>query len=161
LGGLASSFEVDGVRLERYYHFVCRGDDELVSTLAELGLSSRLRWRSSRMAYFVDGRIYPFLTPLDLLLFSPLSLGDRLRAALALRRLRLLREETLVEQRAIPWLTELFGARGYRVIWDPLLRFKFAEHAPEVSAAWIWARIVRLSRSRVSPWREELGYLEG
>jgi protoporphyrinogen oxidase len=41
------------------------------------------------------------------------------------------------------------------------MRFKFAEHAPEVSAAWIWARMVRLSRSRTSPWREELGYIEG
>src|SRR5262249_30233750 len=50
---------------------------------------------------------------------------------------------------------------AYRVIWEPLMRFKFAEHAPEISAAWIWARMVRLSRSRTSPWREELGYIEG
>ena len=28
------------------------------------------------------------------------------------------------------------------------MRFKFAEHADEISAAWIWARMVRLSRSR-------------
>jgi protoporphyrinogen oxidase len=41
------------------------------------------------------------------------------------------------------------------------MRFKFAEHAPEISAAWIWARMVRLSRSRTSPWREELGYVDG
>jgi protoporphyrinogen oxidase len=41
------------------------------------------------------------------------------------------------------------------------MRFKFAEHADEVSAAWIWARMVRLSRSRTSVWREELGYIEG
>jgi protoporphyrinogen oxidase len=41
------------------------------------------------------------------------------------------------------------------------MRFKFAEHAEEISAAWLWARMVRLSRSRTSPWREELGYIEG
>ncbi|MFI5183686.1 MAG: FAD-dependent oxidoreductase, partial [Vicinamibacteria bacterium] len=63
LGGLASSFEVQGTRIERYYHFICKGDDALVDTLAELGLESRLRWRDSRMAYFVDGTLYPFLTP--------------------------------------------------------------------------------------------------
>ena len=39
LGGLASSFDVQGVRIERYYHFICQGDDDLVETLAELGLS--------------------------------------------------------------------------------------------------------------------------
>jgi protoporphyrinogen oxidase len=161
LGGLASSFDVQGVRLERYYHFICKGDDHLVETLAELGLSHRLHWRDSRMAYFVDGRLYPFLTPVELLRFSPLSLPDRVRAGAAVKLAQLMREEDLAEQRAIPWLKRMFGERAYRVIWDPLMRFKFAEHAPDISAAWIWARMVRLSRSRTSPWREELGYIEG
>src|SRR5262249_47992437 len=72
-----------------------------------------------------------------------------------------MKEEDLAPQRALDWLTRLFGPRAYRVIWEPLMRFKFSEHAPEISAAWIWARMVRLSRSRESPWREELGYIEG
>jgi protoporphyrinogen oxidase len=55
----------------------------------------------------------------------------------------------------------MFGEPAYHVIWEPLMRFKFAEHAGSISAAWIWARMVRLSRSRTSPWREELGYVEG
>jgi protoporphyrinogen oxidase len=161
LGGLASSFDLQGVRIERYYHFICKGDDHLVDTLAELGLSHRLHWRDSRMAYFVDGRLYPFLTPLDLLRFTPLSLPDRLRAGVALQRARRMKEEDLAPLRAVPWLRGLFGDAAYRVIWEPLMRFKFAEHAPDISAAWIWARMVRLSRSRTSPWREELGYIEG
>jgi protoporphyrinogen oxidase len=70
-------------------------------------------------------------------------------------------EDALVERKAFEWLRGLFGERAFRVIWEPLLRFKFSEHAPEISAAWIWARMVRLSRSRTSPWREELGYVEG
>src|SRR6185503_16829064 len=161
LGGLASSFDVQGVRIERYYHFVCKGDDHLVDTLADLGLSDKLRWRDSRMAYFVDGRLYPFLTPVELLRFSPLSLADRIRAGAAVKLAQRMKEEDLAGQRAIPWLKRMFGERAYRVIWEPLMRFKFAEHAPEISAAWIWARMVRLSRSRTSAWREELGYIEG
>jgi len=161
LGGLASSFDVQGVRIERYYHFICKGDDHLVDTLAELGLSQRLHWRDSRMAYFVDGRLYPFLTPVELLRFSPLSVLDRVRAGAAVKLAQRMKEEDLAEERAIPWLKRMFGERAYRVIWEPLMRFKFAEHAPDISAAWIWARMVRLSRSRTSPWREELGYVEG
>jgi protoporphyrinogen oxidase len=161
LGGLASSFDVQGTRIERYYHFICKGDDHLQDTLAELGLAGRLRWRDSRMAYFVDGALYPFLTPLELLRFAPLRPVDRLRAGLALKRAQRMREEDLAPRRAVEWLKEMFGERAYRVIWEPLMRFKFAEHAPEVSAAWIWARMVRLSRSRTSAWREELGYIEG
>ena len=161
LGGLASSFDVQGTRIERYYHFICKGDDDLQETLAELGLAHRLRWRDSRMAYFVDGALYPFLTPLELLRFAPLSPADRVRAGVALKRAQRMREEDLAPRRAVEWLQEMFGERAYRVIWEPLMRFKFAEHAPEVSAAWIWARMVRLSRSRTSMWREELGYIEG
>jgi protoporphyrinogen oxidase len=161
LGGLASSFDVQGVRIERYYHFICKGDDHLVDTLEELGLVHLLRWRDSRMAYFVDGRLYPFLTPIELLRFSPLSLADRVRAGAAVKLAQRMKEEDLAEERAIPWLKRMFGERAYRVIWEPLMRFKFAEHAPEISAAWIWARMVRLSRSRTSPWREELGYVVG
>ena len=161
LGGLASSFDVEGVRIEKYYHFICRGDDDLVATLRELGLSSKLHWKSSRMAYFVDGRLYPFLTPLELLRFAPLSLADRLRAGIAVKLAQRMKEEDLAPQKASPWLKRMFGEEAYRVIWEPLMRFKFAEHADDISAAWIWARMVRLSRSRTSAWKEELGYVEG
>jgi protoporphyrinogen oxidase len=161
LGGLASAFDVQGVRIERYYHFICKGDDHLVDTLEELGLSHKLHWRDSRMAYFVDGTLYPFLTPIELLTFGALPLRDRLRAGAALKLAQRMREENLAPLKATAWLRRMFGDRTYRVIWEPLMRFKFAEHADEVSAAWIWARMVRLSRSRTSPWREELGYIEG
>lgn len=161
LGGLASCFDVQGVSIERYYHFICKGDDELVETLAEIGLSKKLHWRDSRMAYFVDGALYPFLTPLELLRFRPLSLFDRVRAGLAVKLAQRMREDDLAPKHAAAWLRSLFGERAYRVIWEPLLDFKFSEHAEQISAAWIWARMLRLSRSRASPWREELGYLEG
>jgi len=160
-GGLAGSFDLDGTLIERYYHFICKGDDHLVHTLDELGLAHKLRWRSSRMAYFVSGTLYPFISPWDLLRFRPLSVLDRLRAGLALKWAQRLKEEHLAPQRAGVWLRRMFGPAAYDVIWKPLMEFKFAEHAEQISAAWIWARMVRLSRSRTSPWREELGYVEG
>ena len=50
LGGLASSFDVQGTRIERYYHFICKGDDHLRDTLAELGLR-----RPPPLARLADG----------------------------------------------------------------------------------------------------------
>ena len=161
LGGLASSFDVQGVTIERYYHFICKGDDDLVQALGEIGLTGKLHWKSSRMAYFVDGTLYPFLTPLELLRFRALPPVDRLRAGIAVKLAQRMKERDLAPQRATEWLRRVFGARGYEVIWEPLMRFKFAEHADAISAAWIWARMVRLGRSRQSAWREELGYIEG
>src|SRR4029079_17708185 len=123
LGGLASSFDVQGTVIERYYHFICRGDDDLVETLAELGLSEKLHWRDSRMAYFVDGTIYPFLTPTELLAFKPLSLVNRVRAGLAVKLAQRKTEDEVAGQKAIPWLKRMFGDDAYRVIWEPLMRF--------------------------------------
>ena len=128
LGGLAGSFDVQGVRIEKYYHFICRGDDDLVSTLDELGLSQKLHWKSSRMAYFVDGQLYPFLTPLELLRFAPLSLADRLRAGVAVKLAQRMKEEDLAPQKAIPWLTRMFGRGG-------LPRDLGAAHALQVRGA--------------------------
>ncbi|PYQ48224.1 MAG: hypothetical protein DMF78_21785 [Acidobacteria bacterium] len=161
LGGLASAFDVQGTRIERYYHFICKGDDDLVATLDELGLSHKLHWRDSRMAYYVDGVLRPFLTPIELLRFGALPFHDRVRAGIAVKLAQRMREEDLAPLKATAWLRKMFGERTYHVIWEPLMRFKFAEHADEISAAWIWARMVRLSRSRTSAWREELGYIEG
>ena len=113
------------------------------------------------MAYFVDGALYPVPHPARAAALRALPLADRVRAGVAVKLAQRMREEDLAPQKAIAWLQRMFGERAYRVIWEPLMRFKFAEHAPEISAAWIWARMVRLSRSRTSPWREELGYIEG
>ena len=56
IGGMSAFVDFAGTRIERYYHFICKGDDHLVETLDELSLSHKLHWRDSRMAYFVDGR---------------------------------------------------------------------------------------------------------
>src|ERR1019366_9929935 len=39
LGGLAGCFDFDGMQVEKYYHFVCRDDADLIDMLAVLGLS--------------------------------------------------------------------------------------------------------------------------
>jgi protoporphyrinogen oxidase len=45
------------------------------------------------------------------------------------------------------------GRPAYETVWEPLLRGKFGEAAPEISMAWLWARI----HCRTA----DLGYLQG
>ena len=44
LGGLASTFEVGGGRLERFYHHLFLSDTTIIRLLEELGLSDSLIW---------------------------------------------------------------------------------------------------------------------
>ena len=78
-GGLASSVVVAGRPVERFYHFICRGDADLIDLVDELGLSSRLHWRRTSTSYLHQGTLYPFGSPLDLLRFRPVPFLQRVR----------------------------------------------------------------------------------
>lgn len=162
VGGLASSILVDGRPLERFYHFVCRPDRSLIELLDELGISGRLHWRATRTSVFYRGRSLPFSTPLDLLRFDPLPLGERFRMGWTTWRARRNRDwRELDGISAADWLRRSAGEECYETIWRPLLEIKFGRHHEEISAAWIWHRIHRVARSRRNPFTGEvLGYLE-
>ena len=163
LGGLASSVSLDGKRVDRYYHFICGADRALLDLTAELGLRDRLRWSQARTSYFVNGRMYPFSTPLDLLRFAPISLASRLRFGQHIARARRITDwQSLESLTAVDWLRREIGDEAYEVIWRPLLETKFGEKHELISAAWLWHRLWRVTQSRRTAWRpEEFGYFEG
>jgi protoporphyrinogen oxidase len=161
LGGLAARCEVGDLTLDRYYHFVCGGDADLVSLCRELELP--IHWSTTGTSFYYEGRLYPFGSARHLLRFDALSWGDRYRLAkMMLNSYRDRDWSDLDRISAEEWLVKQIGERAYRVIWHPLLRDKFAERYHEISAAWIWHRIHRLLTSRRNPLaRERLGYVEG
>ena len=163
LGGLASAFDWDDFRIERFYHFICQSDDTLVSIIERLGLSEKLHWVETKTGFYYEGQLYKFGSALDLLRFSPLSLFDKLRFGWnILYSRRFTRWGDIEDLPAKLWLIDQLGIRGYNVIWDPLLRVKFDEYHEKISAAWMWHRIHRVASSRRSPLtREKFGYVEG
>jgi protoporphyrinogen oxidase len=162
LGGLASSLSLEGRKVERFYHFICRGDDDLIALADELGLAKELHWVTSKTSFFYDGKLYPFASPLDLLRFRPVPPTQRLLFGLHVVRSRLRRDwHQLDGISAKRWLIDRVGKKAYDVIWDPLLRVKFGDYHEQVSAAWIWHRMMRVAASRRG-WGgpEQLGYFE-
>lgn len=162
LGGLAGSFDFDGMQIEKYYHFVCRDDADLIDMLAALGLSDELEWRPGKMRFFYQGTLYPFGTPWDLLRFWPLSLRARIRFGLNVALSRSAQSWQRYEAvTARDWLVKQIGHEAYTVIWEPLLRLKFGSYYDQISASWIWHRVHRMARSRAHLLaRERLGFLK-
>src|SRR3954449_13196751 len=78
-GGMAAHFDFDGLSIERFYHFVCKSDAATFALLDELGLGDRMRWRTTSMGYFIDGKLHEWGNPLALLKFSAVSPLSRLR----------------------------------------------------------------------------------
>jgi len=163
LGGLASSFEFDGETIERFYHFLCKTDEDYLNFLEELGISEMLRWETGITSFFYEGALYRFATPFDLISFKPVPLMGRIRFGLNVIRDRFRQDWDLLDLTpASEWLVKQIGQSAYDVIWDPLIRIKFGSYHDQISAAWVWHRIHRVARSRKKLWEpEQLGYLQG
>ena len=161
IGGHASTFDVGGQRLERGYHHWFTSDTDIVELVEEIGLGDTIRWIDSTVGTLYDGRIYDFVTPLDLLKFKPLSLPNRVR--LGLTTLYLQRQKDWQKYEGVTaeeWLRRHGGQGVYDVFWGPMLRGKFGEdYYRQVSMAWVWGKINTRVKSRgKSMVRENLGY---
>lgn len=161
LGGQASTFDVGGARLEKGYHHWFTSDTDIVDLTHEIGLGHQVRWIDSSVGTLWDGRIYPFVTPMDLLKFTPLSLFDRMR--LGLTTLYLQRQKDFRKYEGITadeWLRRHSGKRGYEVFWGPMLRGKFGDdYYKDVGMAWMWGKVQTRVKSRGKGMvKEKLGY---
>ena len=150
MGGQASTFDVGGARLERGYHHLFTSDTDIIGLNEEIGLGDRMTWIDSKVGTLYDGRIYNFVTPMDLLRFKPLSLVDRIRlgvATLALQRIKDWRK--LESVTAVEWLRKWAGESGFEGFWGPMLRGKFGEnYYREIGMPWIWGKIATRFASR-------------
>lgn len=161
LGGQASTFDVGGTPLERGYHHWFTNDTDIIELMEEIGLSHQIRWIDSTVGTLYDGKIYNFVTPMDLLKFKPLSIPDRIR--LGLTTLYLQRQKDFRKYEGVTadeWLRKHVGKRGYEVFWGPMLRGKFGEdYYDQVGMAWIWGKVQTRVKSRgKSMLKEKLGY---
>lgn len=161
-GGMAAHADLDGLSIERFYHFVCKADAPTFALMQELGIGDRMRWRDTSMGYFVDGKLYPWGDPLALLAFPKLSPLAKFRYGLQMF-LSTKRSDwsTLENVTARDWIEGGAGREAYDVLWRRLFDLKFFEYADTVSAAWIWTRIKRIGTSRRSLMQEQLGYIDG
>ena len=164
MGGLVRTFEVGGGRLESFYHHLFSTDTTVAGLIEELGLGDQLEWRDSRVGFYHGGKLYDFVTPLDLLRFSPMPLVDRIRMGLAAVYLRRQSDWHRYESiTAADWIRRYMGKGAYDAVWGPLLRGKFGDAYEELSMAWLWSKIhLRFASRKGGPaQKEQLGYLRG
>jgi protoporphyrinogen oxidase len=159
LGGCCASLPVGDAWIEKFYHHCFAGDRHLLDLIDDLGLTQRLEWRTGTTGYFVDGTIYPLSTPMEILRYPHLTLGDKARLALLTLRSARYDVASLDDVPAKEFVESTCGSHVYTSFFEPLLTAKFGEKRTEVSAAWLLSRIA--IRSNRSAGGERLGYLDG
>ncbi len=162
LGGLASTFDVGGGRLERFYHHLFLSDTTIIGLLDELGLGDRLVWKETKVGYYYQGRTYPFSTPMDLLRFTPVSLVDRVRMGMVTLYLQRVKNWQRFEgTTAASYMRKWMGRRNYEVVWEPMLKGKFTTYHDQVAMPWLWTKFATRVSSRDRTFKEKLGYIRG
>ncbi|MCA1747101.1 MAG: NAD(P)/FAD-dependent oxidoreductase [Bacteroidales bacterium] len=160
-GGLLSTFEIGGNRLEYYYHHFFTHDRELHWLINELGLKEKLIYRKTSMGVYNRGKIYHFDTPLDLLRFRPINFIDKIRFGLTSIYLgKIARWKKNEDIACINWFSKWAGKSTTSALWSPLLKIKFGPYASQVPLSWMIGRLRQRMNSRKSG-DERLGYLEG
>jgi protoporphyrinogen oxidase len=162
IGGLAGSFKIGKQRLERFYHHWFCSDQYVFQLAREIGSEEQLQYRPTKMGIFLDNKILQLSTPFDLLQFKPLAIPDRIRLGLLILRARRVKDWKQLESlTAEEWLLKLCGREVFRVVWEPLLRGKFGPFASNISAVWLWNKLVLRGGSRSKTGKEVLAYYDG
>jgi protoporphyrinogen oxidase len=163
VGGLAGTFDVNGERLEKFYHHWFTNDVHVNELVKDLGAGDDVLYRPTRTGMYYANNFFKLSTPGDLLRFTPLPFHDRVRLGLlALRARRVQNWMELENLTAAEWLKSLGGERVYKVVWQPLLNGKFGEDvAPEISAVWFWNKLKLRGGSRGKGGAEMLAYYKG
>lgn len=162
VGGLAGSFDVDGVPLERFYHHWFRSDVHILGLIDDMGHTDRVVFRETRTGLYYANSFYRLSRPLDVLRFNALPFLDRLRLGWLAVRVKAVRDWKALEAiSAKDWLLKLAGPRVYKVVWEPLLNGKFGPYAGDISAVWFWNKIALRGGSRSKSGAETLAYYQG
>jgi protoporphyrinogen oxidase len=143
-GGLASGFrdETWDWPLERFYHHLFATDDSALKLARETGFGQKVIVRRPVTAFFYKGKAYPLDGPLPVLRFPGIPFLDRLRMGLVIAYLKAVRNwKPLENVTAADWSRRWMGHPAYDVIWQPLLRGKFADAAESIPMSWLWARL--------------------
>lgn len=160
LGGLAAGFTGEGWEwpLERAYHHIFSTDVHIQNMLNEAGFQEVILKTPITASLYEEGgslKTYPMDSPLALLKFPLLTLGQRVRAGMTLALLRFfpfipaLYEHITGEK----LVGSLMGRKTFETLFGEMFRRKFGKYAGNILASFFWARIHERTQT--------LGYMKG
>ncbi|MBP2133015.1 protoporphyrinogen oxidase [Methanomicrobium sp. W14] len=155
-GGCLSSSKAGKGYIEDFYHHCFSGDTNLFELAESLGIIGELEWLSGSTGYYVNNKIYPLTTPLEILKYPYLSVKDKIKLGILTLHSKKYDVNGLDDISAKDFIVEKCGISVYESFFEPLLNSKFGDIRGSVSAAWLISRIAIRSDRKISG--EKLGY---
>lgn len=162
-GGLTSSWELDGITWDKYYHVILMSDLNTRKILKEIGLEEKVNWVETKTGFYSGGKLYSMSNLIEFFQFPPINLIDKFRLGLTIFVASKIKNWQRLEKMLVAdWLTRWSGKRVFEKIWLPLLKAKLGDNYKATSAAFIWSTIQRMYAARKSGLKKEMfGYVSG
>jgi len=162
-GGLASSWKMDGVVWDRFYHVILMSDLNTRKILHEIGLENELNWVTTKTGFYSNGKLHSMSNLIEFFKFPPLNFIDKLRLGLTIFIASKIKNWQRLENISVEaWLKRWSGTKVFEKIWLPLLKSKLGDNYRNTSAAFIWTTIQRMYAARKSGLKKEMfGYVTG
>jgi protoporphyrinogen oxidase len=163
VGGLTVSSKYGDYIWDKFYHVILPDDRSTIRMVAELGLSDKLTWKTTRTGFFSEGKYYSLSDLGEFIRFPGLNFIDKFRLGLTIMAGTCLSNYKRLETIPVTtWLKRWSGQRTFLKIWFPLLKAKLGDGYKFASAAFICSTIKRLYGARKSHARKEMfGYVKG
>jgi len=162
-GGLTSSWSIDDVTWDRFYHVILMSDLNTRKVLKEIGLEDDINWVETKTGFYSGGKLYSMSNVFEFFKFPPINLIDKFRLGLTIFVASKIRNwQKLEKVHVADWLIRWSGKHVFEKIWLPLLKAKLGENYKNTSAAFIWSTIQRMYAARKSGLKKEMfGYVSG
>jgi len=163
LGGLVSSWKMNNVEWDKFYHVILLSDFRTRNILKEIGLEKNIKWVETKTGFYINGKLYSMSDTIEFLKFPTLNLLDKFRLGLTIIVASKIKDWKRLEKIPVTkWLRKWSGKNTFNKIWLPLLRAKLGESYQKTSAVFIWATIQRMYGARRSGLKKEMfGFVEG
>ncbi len=163
LGGLVSSWKMDDVEWDKFYHVILLSDFRTRNILKDIGLEDSIEWVETKTGFYIEGKLYSMSDTIEFLKFPTLNLVDKFRLGITIVVASRIKNWKRLEKIPVTrWLRRWSGSNTFNKIWLPLLRAKLGESYKKTSAVFIWATIQRMYGARRSGLKREMfGFVPG
>ena len=163
LGGLATSWKMNDVEWDKFYHVILMSDNYTRGILKDIGLDDKIEWVETKTGFYMNGKLYSMSNTIEFLKFPALNLIDKFRLGLTIIAASRIKNWKRLEKIPVTtWLRRWSGKNTFNKIWLPLLKAKLGDTYTKTSAVFIWATIQRLYGARRSGLKKEMfGYVPG
>ena len=117
-GGLTSSWRMNDVVWDRFYHVILMSDLNTRKLLSEIGLENEINWVETKTGFYSGGRLYSMSNLIEFFKFPPINLVDKFRLGLTIFIASRIKNGKAMEKIPVEnWLTKWSGKNVFEKIW--------------------------------------------